>query len=112
MIGYIEQHQKTTMKKHIKNFQELTLSENKAYNSKAFDAFMSSKDEYQTPKTLGSNRIQQIMDSLQDAAYDLDSIIADAGTSINAETSQAARECKAALQSALACMSRIANTIE
>lgn len=100
------------MKKLVKNFQELTLSENKAYNSKAFDAFMSSKDEYQKPKTLGSNRIQQIMDSLQDAAYDLDAIIADAGTSINHENAQAAMECKAALQAALTCMTRIATSLD
>ena len=100
------------MKKLVKNFQELTLSENKAYNSKGFDTFMSNKDEYQKPKVLGSNRIQQIMDSIQDAAFDLDSIIADSGTSINEQSIVAARECKAALQAALSCMSTIASQLD
>lgn len=100
------------MKKLVKNFQEIVLSENKAYNSKGFDDFMSNKDEYQLPKTLGSNRIQQIMDTLQDVAYDLDAIVKDAGQSMDPMDLAKAEECNAALKSAVTCMMHLASKMD
>jgi len=100
------------MKKLVKNFQELTLSENKAYNSRGFADFMSNKDEYQTPKTMGSTRLNQIISTIQDAAYDLDAIIKDAGTSIDHTGAAKARECNNALKSAVMCLMQLSESMD